>query len=152
MKRAFVSLFVLSCLVFASLAGADEPQETASAQPEETATAPVDDESAEAPLAALRVVIDPDTGRVRAPTAEELERMASRWPAAKTREQPDIQRGADGVLTAIVPSGFMKAATATVGEDGQVEVEHDVLPVEVVKATGEETTEESADGGEGEEN
>jgi hypothetical protein len=75
----------------------------------------------------MRVVVDPETGELRAPTAEEGARLfgipEGQLPEKSEAQTPAIERP-DGSLLLHFRGSFLKAAVATVGEDGTVRVHH----------------------------
>lgn len=95
--------------------------ETAVAAAEATATPGADG------LAGMRVVIDPETGELRAPTAEEGARFfgvpEGQLPEKSEAQTPAIERP-DGSLLLQFRGSFLKAAVATVEANGTVQVHH----------------------------
>lgn len=117
----------LAVLALPLVAGAREcPSEEAAAVPS-TQT----DALPEA-TAGMRVVIDPETGALRAPTAEEADALfgipEGQHPAHSEAQEPAIERP-DGSLLLQFRGSFLKAAVATVGEDGKVALDYHAASV-----------------------
>ena len=104
-----------------------------------------DSAKAPAPQAsnALRVVVDPETGAVRAPTSEELAAQIAREtapaassarsaarvaaPAASSAVLPaekSVQRHANGMLSVRMSQDSLSALTATTDASGKTKVKH----------------------------
>ncbi|MEM9290680.1 MAG: hypothetical protein AAGD01_03275 [Acidobacteriota bacterium] len=96
----------------------------------------------------LRVVLDEETGKLRAPTEEESKAWNENWVQPKRQALP-VQEAADGTQTVVLGALFAKAAQAEITADGKVEVTHDVLPVipipaeAAIEETAEDTTAEA---------
>ena len=128
-----VSMLVLFVVVCPMMAVADEPdagEQTPAASPS----------PAEIPqsTAGMRVVIDPETGELRVPTPEEAAELFG-IPEGQAPEKSEAQtpaiRKADGSLLLQFRGSFLKAAVATVGEDGKVEVKHHATLVQMPEQT-----------------
>ena len=82
--------------------------------------------------AGMRVVIDPETGALRAPTAEEGAALfgipEGQLPEKSEAQEPAIERP-DGSLLLQFRGSFLKAAVATVGDDGQVTLDYHAASV-----------------------
>jgi hypothetical protein len=108
------------------------------------ASAAFADDSASAPTpknttSTLRVVVDPETGEVRAPTAEELNaqlqrenaaaaaRSSARASSRSSRVLPAekvIQRHPNGMLSVKMPHDSLSMLKATKQADGKVAIAH----------------------------
>jgi hypothetical protein len=117
----------LAVLALPLVAGAGEcPLEEAPAVPS-TQTEALPDSTA-----GMRVVIDPETGALRAPTAEEGAALFGipdgQLPEKSEAQEPAIERP-DGSLLLQFRGSFLKAAVATVGEDGKVVLDYHAASV-----------------------
>lgn len=105
------------------------------------ATAPTSKDTS----SAMRVVVDPETGEVRAPTAAELEAQLARENAAKASDgvarasaravaapsaaqvlptEKSIQRHPNGMLSVRMSQESLSLLKATKQADGKLEIEH----------------------------
>jgi hypothetical protein len=113
-----------------------------------TSQAVLAEESAKAPTPkasnAMRVVVDPETGELRAPTAEELSeqiarersapainaRSAARVAAAPSTSavlpaEKSVQHHANGMLSAKMSQDSLSALTATTDARGKTKIRHE---------------------------
>jgi len=117
-----------------------------------TSTAALAEDSAKAPAPkasnAMRVVVDPATGELRAPTAEELRAQLAREnaPAAAARSaraaapsttavlpaEKSIVRHANGMLSAKMSQDSLSALKATTDADGKTTVQHESVSAQPV--------------------
>ncbi len=115
---------VLTLLVLALLGAG-----TLGAQESDDKTPPADEAAAAtSPIAGLRVVIDPETGRLRAPPADETRQLALPRPGSAAADSLKVEESKDGTLTVRLGGLFLKAAAARVTADGEVAVQHDAVP------------------------
>ena len=110
----------------------------ASVSAEESATPPTSKDA----TSAMRVVVDPETGEVRAPTPDEIRSQAARRnassPAAAARsaaraaapssthvvpEEKSVQRHSSGMLSVKLPRDSLSLLKAT-SSNGTLEIEH----------------------------
>ena len=140
--RHGVARLLLSLLVLVLLGAAVAGAEGDSATEEIAATS---EAAAEPWTAALRVVVDPETGRLRAPTAEEAAALATPGGPSIAAESLPVEEAADGTLTVRLGALYLKAASAHVAADGEVEVHHDTVPVAVAPKLAEPATADDAE-------
>lgn len=76
---------------------------------------------------ALRVVIDEETGRLRAPTAEEAAAFHAEKILPRNIESMPVEKAADGTLTVRLGGAFLKAAIAKRAASGELTVSHDAI-------------------------
>jgi len=81
-------------------------------------------------LHGMRVVIDPETGELRAPTPGEAKAMSIRLKSAVNRSSKGLYSvtHVDGTQSLNLQGRFLNVSTATVGSDGKVE--RDCRPAE----------------------
>lgn len=126
MKRKKVSTLIAALALTASagaVSAADDTAASTQAQPDTTAQAQ-----------ARRAVRDRETGKLRAPTQEELKVMLENERAARrARGQPEPSAGPTPIVTRQAPSGMRSAVlgpdflVAIKGQrrtDGKVEISH----------------------------
>jgi hypothetical protein len=94
---------------------------------EESATTPSSDKNA----SAMRVVVDPETGEVRAPTSDELQALIQAEQAARAAERSTFARAA---VTATAPEVMPEAKTVTRHANGMVSIRLGQESLSLVKA------------------
>jgi hypothetical protein len=104
---------------------------------EESATRPTSNKDA----SAMRVVVDPETGEVRAPTADELKQQLARESAATAAKssarsaaasrstqvlpaEKSVQRHSNGMLSVRLSRESLSLIKATSQPNGELEIEH----------------------------
>ena len=125
MKHRISPWWLLSGVAFAAVVGATEPEQ---------ASKPAD--QVYAYYNGVKVAIDPATGRLRQPTAAELQQLRSALPAqaqaAHERKAPANEAEARKTLRKLpaggveiqVPEDRMSALTATQRPDGTISIGH----------------------------
>ena len=99
----------------------------------------------------LVAVIDPETGKLRAATADEMKSLAPEQGGAwlDSLELPTTY-GPGGTVTLHLDERFHKSSVATLGSDGKVEIQHDVILLELPEPADTEDSEAPESGQEGE--
>lgn len=140
--RTRVLYGILAALVLAATAAVPvqaEETEAPAVQPEtmNEATAggelvPVTTDQAQAAMAAagLRVVLDPETGQLRAPTEAEAASLFPRESVEKQRAPDEqnlvLEQGPDGALVLHLDERFHQAAVVTLDAEGRPVIQHHV--------------------------
>ena len=92
----------------------------------------------------MKIVVDPETGRLRAPTAAESRLLDALGNDALTYKSTEGLRSVvapDGTISLNLQGRYLKAAVAEIGEDGDLDVQHDAVPVHTVDLPIDDATE-----------
>lgn len=104
------------------------------AEPRLPEAAPQSPSAAPASASALRVFVDPETGELVTPSAEEMARRAGPLGVSTAAGLPvgevEFRSHPNGMHSAKLNGRFMSALVATPQADGSVEVSHALAPVE----------------------
>lgn len=150
-SRSLLILTILILIMASAPAWSDETAESTTAEPDAvSAPATAGPPAPPAGIAGLIVVVDPETGELRSPTADERARLSrSKSAAALTSRSTDglrAERSPDGMLTLNLRGRFLKAADGQVDADGRLDLRHDAV-VPVTPVAEDETDEAAAEPG-----